>query len=358
MNNDKGILSFFFGKRKRVRNMKREPFTFAQQKDGTPIAFVKQCDVDYIFDSDSWTCVKRTTQKGRDIAIKRIEKYQNTLINPSSIAGLWQFKDNCWFNSLLMCLFFSERTRVIFNELRKNWVKNVTTKSEKKHILNIFTFMMEIPHYHQTVLNTLDSNLILDLLHKYDKSLFTHPGYKGGSGILYCKKLLTFLGLDDYIEIRIMSLKNSKNIYVEMNEGDFIQILENPSRNAVLDTISEMLFGKNISLCAIYVNIEHEFILPSRLNHLELDCMYLSNYKSPSNFTHAVAGITCQGGTYLYDGERAFLKNNLKEFPWKSDNPKSFAMSYDKTQSVRYDFSKGHRIGFYVPQHKISTNNK
>lgn len=353
---EKGILSFFFGKRKKVKRV-ASPFTFKPLEPlhsaRTHVAYIKGCDVDNIFDNESKLCVKRASVQGRKIALERLEKYREMRINGTDVLGFHQFKDNCWFNSLLMCLFYSDGSRHIMNNLRESWITNNKSLTKKNHIINIFTYIMEIPHYNKELITKIDSNMILNLLHEYDPKLFEHAGYKGGSGILYCQKLLNFLGLgvDDYAEIRIIQVAK-KDIYIEVNGKPVSRVKTDASQRIIDQFILNILekFGSTPKIIAIYIDVKSDaYKFPSKLsNGMKLDSLYISNYmNSKSSGRHAVAGITCNTHKFVYDGERAALNNVLKKYDW-IDPATSFVMTYDVSRVLHYDFTKGNRVAFYI----------
>ena len=349
---EKGVYTFFFGKRNKVKYV-QSPFSYiakeSAEKQTTPsldsrtlAVFIKQCDFEHIFDKVNWKCVSRDNPIGEKIALDRLNKYINKPYNGNEIKGLLQFEDNCWFNSLLMCLFFSDGSRRMMNNLRKSWI--TSNVASRRPIYNVFTHLMELAHYNKEVVNNVNSNIILAMLHAYDKNLFEHPGYAGGSGILYCKKLLEFLGMNKgYMEIRF--IYNNNHIYVEIN-GKPEEYLKDIT--ALETYISEKQLKFRPKMMAVFFNLHVPFQIPLNINHLELDSVYIANYKSKSDtYRHAVAGITCNGNKFIYDGERARHSTTLKPFNWSSSNV-SFAMTYDRNQIVRYDFTKGVRVAFFI----------
>ena len=351
---DKGLLTFFFGRRHKVTKM-HSPFQYVaktkhepENKTGdvsakTNVAFVRQCDYHTIFDKDNMKCIARNSEKGREISMKRLNKYKKKQLEGENIKGLLQFKDNCWFNSLLMCLFFSDGGRKIMNSLRKEWIQSQV--SSRQSIYNVFTYLMEIPHYNKDIVNRIDSNMILAMLHSYDATIFEHPGYEGGSGILYCSKLLSFLGLkNDYLEMRF--IETNKGVYTEVN-GVAKQYIHNSKVGGYIRNTHDTM--KEPAIMAVFLHIDTPFLLPKKIGNMLLDSVYLSNYNR-NIYQHAIAGITCNKKQYVYDGERALSVENdtLKKFDWASLGHKSFAMTYDKDKIVRYNFAKSVRVAFYV----------
>ena len=352
---EKGIRTFFFGKRRKVKQLK-SPFVYKSVTDNfkdnkSPLAFIKHCDYYSIFDEESLTCVGRNTSRGKQLAKHRLYKYINSFLDSSEVLGLWQFQNNCWFNSLLMCLFFSDNLRVIMNSLRLRWISSSSTNKNKVKLYNIFTYMMEIPHYNKDIINTIDSNMILSLLHKFQPTMFDHPGYDGGSGILYCKKLLRFLGLKDYMEIRLISLEKQRLIYVELNDNAIAKLNDDITYTDLLKYIVSLIksFNGTIKILALYIDIKPSFVIPIKIHNMTLESMYVSNYKSNNGIDkHAVAGIICNKQMCLYDGERAALNKTLKQYDWKNENSKSFAMTYNTTSNMIFNFSKSNRVAFFV----------
>ncbi len=352
-------LNFFFGKSPKKSIKKDSPFTYHKSQRNhtdTLLAFVRHCDYKSIFDVDDWICVSRSSHTGKTIALNRLEKYKNQHLHVDNVWGFLQFQDNCWFNALLMCLLFSDRMRDIMNDLRKKWILYSGTDYKKQKLYHIFTYLMEIPHYNEELIKEIDSNVILHKLHKYDKSIFTHPGYEGGNGILYCRSLLKFLGLVDYTEIRIIYIEQDDNIYLEI---DGIvkqrQSLNRDIHSLIVECIA--LQRTKAKVLAIYLDIPDRFYFPRKCetNGIKyvLDSIYITNYKNlVSDGHHAIAGLTINKHLFLYDGQRALFEKSLKPYNWKKGETHhkqaSFVMSYDKKGVLRYDISKSSRVGFYV----------
>lgn len=353
---DKGFLSFFFGKRKKIKNLK-SPYSFTvneqlqPNRDKTLVMFVKKCDVQYIFDSESWKCVDRNSTTGIKTAIHRLDKYNDISLDGNLIKGLIQFKDNCWFNSLLMCLFFSDRSRKLMNDKRRIWITTKTTNATKKYILNVFTYLMEIPHYNSNLVNNIDSNMILKHLHSFDKDIFDHSGYTGGNGILYFNKLLRLLGfmLSEFLEIRVIYVDADNTTYIQVNDKVVHKhsglIEENYINNLVTDNVSN-----NHKMLALYVSGIPIYKMPQSFGKMRLDSIYLSNFRNDiSDSRHAVAGIMCNNYPFLYDGQRALMDKMLKPFKWSiKSKTSSFAMTYNTESIMGYNFDKGSKIGFFI----------
>lgn len=309
------------------------------------------CTYQSILDDEKGMCIPRSSQKGQHLALQRRQKYMHTLLHAKNMYGLVQFKDNCWFNCLLMCLLFSDRTRRMMNTLRPLWI--TSKRRASMDIYNVFEYLMEIPHYNKELMHTIDSNRILTMLHDYDEDLFEHPGYTVGSGILYCRKLLELLFFDmsTYCELRfIQDKKSTAHVHVELNGipvgivsnlGDFTHFINDLVRP----------FKSVVKLLVVFVDVsEPYFNLPKSIHKiLRLDSLYMSNNPTHTpSYRHAIAGITCNRLPHLYDGQRALLKHNLKPFNWRVQQKESFAMSYDPKMQLRYNTMKGTRVGFYA----------
>lgn len=339
---ERGVFSFFFGKPKKLNKAQKTPFTILSAKAKTLPEDVSKCNQDFIYSVENKKCIGRHTVAGKAMAMHRWEKYHNVPFKGDALHGLFQFEDNCWFNALLMCLFFSDGTRDILEKQRLHWIQGCTN-SAKSRVLNIFTYLMEIPHYDSgSIVNTVDSNIILSILHKYKKSIFNHPGYEAGSGILYCKNLLSFLGIENYIELRFIQIPDKKWIYYEKN-GKFQSYLQDVGD--IYDIVSVL---KTHEIAAIYIDVP-QFVFPNKIDSMTLSSMYVSNHKKDiTEEGHAIAGITCSKATLLYDGVRAQKGKLLKPFDWKSTKANtSFVMSYESANKLKYNFSKSSRIGFY-----------
>lgn len=314
----------------------------------TPVAFIKQCDTNFrdIYDKDTWTCVPRSSKIGRHIALHRLQKYKNKSIPLPEWKGFIQFKNNCWFNSLLMCLLFSDGSRHIVSKLRKQWIKSNT------ELLDIFSYVTELPYYEtrqSRLITKIDSNMIVRMLHAYNKDWFPNTGGQAGSAVKYSQHLIQdVMGLDGqgYLELRVMM--KGKQIYIEVN-SEPTDVIDFDLKE--LHKMVENLLRRHktsTKIVAIYSDIELHF--PDAISSFICDSIYLLNYKSKPGQaqSHAIAGLTLGGKQYVYDGQRAALNWDFKQYDWSAPELTTFHPTYDRDAILAYNFNKGKRIAFYV----------
>ena len=93
-----------------------------------------------------------------------------------------QFTGTCWFNTLLMNMFYSDGMRNFF----MNHIKTITTK-EKQHVVNVISDILHKQYYgniknFKRFYNELSPENLLELLHKTDNKLFYFDKNKESGG--------------------------------------------------------------------------------------------------------------------------------------------------------------------------------
>lgn len=212
-----------------------------------------------------------------------------------------QIKDTCWFNTILMVLFYSDMMKRITLEKSEKW-KNRT--GLRKIFLEIIThqkFDYDIPTY------------ILKELHKENKDIFEFDPDKsrGYHSYKYIGKILDYLNVNSYIVaynfinyIKINNFKKKKvynnNFYIETGKN----IIENPDI---------LILNMNVSSSEI-INLNREYnfeivglkkpkdsIVYNKKKY-KLDSCIFRNYNKVNHINHVIAGVTCNNSRYIYNG--------------------------------------------------------
>ena len=331
-----------------------------------------------------------------------------------------QFVGSCWFNSLLMSILYSQYSRKIMIKQSKKWDK-------KDKFLNILKNILKRNYNDPTIAtyyNQIQPQLLLfKFLKKYDvekvelikkkiKNNITNFGWNNFYFPTFLRNLdnkVLDIRCDKELKTNIINFhKNITMTYVKndiINRYEYKKINIENERKELLKTINDVpnyivVFHSDIStnskiistgytLLKNYRNdeanvynlesykINFEGILEYKdditFNNVKykLDSCLLGNFDKGVN-KHSIAGITCNGNRYVYNGwtrktyDPALKNKNIKtgnnfpcslmKYDWdlKKDeefclNSKLCKLDFDiKKKDLCFSFAKGDRILVYV----------
>jgi hypothetical protein len=248
----------------------------------------------------------------------------------------------CWFMSLFVAMFYSQRNRKILLEASEYWDQYDVLFKTLYNVLHN-KYLKKSVNGEEDYDDFSDNTFIkiLSLLFKKDKKLFPfNPEHenmkKAFSPQLYIGKLYTLLGIDykmfDY------NKRNDKLRYSYLNkEYDDLLILEikneNYSKHVIDDKEGILIDHKYIdngkappiliimvkdNEHSIYERILSDNVIPnesenSNIRYMNdnvtyneknytLDSVVLFNSNTEDNNRHIIAGITCEDERYIYNG--------------------------------------------------------
>ena len=364
-----------------------------------------------------------------------------------------QFTGTCWFNTLLMNMFYSDGMRNFF----MNHIKTITTK-EKQHVVNVISDILHKQYYgnrknFKRFYNELSPENLLEFLHKEDGKLFyfdknkecgynmlpyftrfvkylemenkvlylhSEPTSEGLKGLFYSSynlpiKIMRIDGTPreepliegfDYIRMHTL-LRSDTN--KNMTDSDMVTLLENYDKlyNGHVNMIKK---GKSKKKKVDILVVSTPSILTSSLHRNKLidydmfrdgkvsdelvgdkiiynnevyvlDTLALSNYdRTKIGRGHAIAGVTCMGDRYMYNGwlgstkDPAKSKNvegrdtpcDLMKYDW-FNNSGDFCLNLEKCKldkeilgksELCFNVKKGDRTYIYVKENTFHVDKK
>jgi hypothetical protein len=153
---------------------------------------------------------KTTSTTSIQKSVPRKEKKQKIEDECQKLSFWGQYGETCWFNALLMSVFYSQHSRQYVMEASKRWDTsfNAYQQANRKQkysikLKNLFKHVLVHKYRHSKefqkdvdFFNERRAEYILDLLHKYDSSKFMINDYENGANAFtYIKPLYNFLGL-------------------------------------------------------------------------------------------------------------------------------------------------------------------
>ena len=318
---------------------------------------------------------------------------------------LMQHGPTCWFNSLLMAVFYSEGMRGILHLAKHRW-KSKDDVSKK--VYNIFREMIDKRYRHAhdmreeayKYFELVTPEYIMDQLNVMNPNMFIiksklNQGYNSKS---YLVQLMRILDVGNFLLLNYDD-EASKQLYVSPanfvmggyhNENDQHGYMWDgePTRFGVLNLLS-----RDTSVLAIHIDNHHNtynfkdannvpnttnFKLQKKIkfNHktYRLDSLMLTNFNSDEcKKGHEIAGVTCNGERYLYNGwvrsstDSSMLHKHQRDYPcelmkyeWfrESDDSIDFCLdamacgitkaSTRNNDDLCFSFVKGPRTYIYV----------
>lgn len=257
----------------------------------------------------------------------------NKHIVPSQIIPPQQLQGNCWFNTMFVSLFVSDKGRIFFHFFRQLMIEGKQADGQEipeklRNALAIFNFAIEACLSGSHYAYELDTNTIIKQI--YDV-IGHHQDIEkvddAGNPLFYYKALISFLG----------------NAPLTMMHS----VAENDGWRKQLDT-QFSANGKKPHVIAL------EVYKPITDKQMEINFADGSRYILDSaiirdtSSQHFCAAIMCEGKEMAFDGASF---HRLTPFKWKKllNLPQtwSFAGSYDDEELFKWSFVANYCLLFY-----------
>ena len=246
--------------------------------------------------------------------------------NCNNVLTLPQFGPTCWFNALMMTLFYSQGMRNVMFTVNETWKSNI---KYKKIAYETFSDILQNRYLKNATMNSIHPEHILQLLHKIDSKKFYYNigEHIGGWGQVYLTSILKFLCLDkSTIFFRLTKMgKTLFGEYIDYDveqDGDIVRLYshlyaplsfekDNHPKMIALDINDNKIdFSYNYGM--LYKNKRDDYYgeFNSKTNSLTyngfeyiIDSLYIGNFNDHEcNMGHAIACVTCGSTKYVYNG--------------------------------------------------------
>lgn len=304
-----------------------------------------------------------------DLIVKKILLYNlraSKHLNVHRFIPPIQLLSNCWFNTMYVSFFFSDKGRKFFRFFRELMIIGrkldnsplPTTIAKLFFILNLFIEAS----YNQTSKSHTFYNKITSLSNKMNTNYFIYHIYKilkndpksinpnilinnnnkmydipnideAGNPITYYEGILSYLNYNmlKFMKHKLVSKQPiAKLIQDSFNIPDII-IIEDFQSNTVFET-------------------NYNFIdISNKTHNYVLDSIILTNkdHFDPKANSHFVSVLTINTKSYKYDGSST---SKLEPFNWKKliNSNKNWSFKENpKYEPEQYNFTKGYKILFY-----------
>ena len=266
--------------------------------------------------------------------------------NCDNVISLKQYGPTCWFNSILMAILYSDQSRKLLLEKSKKWNKRIVLFKTINYILYNKYLRSSKVNDDYKYFDKIRPEYLLDKLYKYNKKKFVFDlkKHKGGyKSEMYIRKVYKLLGVNVlYLDIvdndlyyslfnNITNIKITKGANVTFNikfvkEQKVIEKFKNPEviiiTNYDRNSSNKIKYpqhykvDRNSKLYKKAINLEDEIVSDNGIKYVQ-DSILLNNWNKGENNIggHSIAGITCRGNRYVYNGwTRTTLDPNIIKY--------------------------------------------
>uniref|UniRef100_A0A6C0H4N2 USP domain-containing protein n=1 Tax=viral metagenome TaxID=1070528 RepID=A0A6C0H4N2_9ZZZZ len=282
-----------------------------------------------------------------------------------------QLLSNCWFNTMFVSFFFSDKGRKFFRFFRELMITgkkldstlipsniaklffilnlfieasyNQTTKSQELFkTINVLTKKLNtnffIYHIYQ-IINNKPNSINIDLLFSNNDKLYDIPNIKdAGNPLSYYEAILKFLNYDTLkLMKQVFTSKSNVEEVIKKKFQSLINVI--PDIIIIEDFQSKSLFETSYKI----VTTQKEVI-----NYV-LDSIIITNkdHFDPKANSHFVSLLTVNSQEYKFDGSSL---SKLERFNWKKliNTNKNWKFKENPNYKPElYNFTKGYKIMFY-----------
>ena len=233
-----------------------------------------------------------------------------------------QFTGTCWFNALLMVLFYSDGMRTFF--LRHLDSRSIKERKSKTRILDIVLQLLNHGYIRsernmQMFYNKFKPETLLKELHNADaQQFYFDPDIASGHmGEMYLIRMFEYLNVKNVAYLNNMGDKGTylspfNNSTPVINYADGMYTWNLQSKDIVLPKKIDIVVVTNV-FSESFTWLKDKYKVNSaevggesiRLNKVEyvLDGMMLCNFDADRcNAAHQICGVTCKLKRYIYNG--------------------------------------------------------
>jgi len=287
-------------------------------------------------------------------------------LDPLKFIAPKQLYSNCWFNTMFVVFFFSDKGRKFFRFFRNLMItgrKFDNTRlddQELRKLLFIFNLYIEASYNQETFKNVknkeklhiqlkeltynLDTNFLIKKIYNRIKKI--SPFYsnnlpdidEAGNPLEFYKTIMDYLNYD---------ILNILNIDID---------IENIKKNKTIENILKLLFKKEHDIIIfedheskIDYNLEYELEVKGKKYKYKLDSIILTNkdHYNPKANSHFISVLTINKEYYKFDGSSY---SKLSKFNWTNILNKNINFTFKENPSYypeKYNFKYGYKILFY-----------
>ena len=290
-------------------------------------------------------CVDRNDPRAQKLLLKNLNS--SSVIDCSKIITPLQIRSNCWFNTMFVCFFISDKGRKFFKFFRQLMIEGKFANGSKINPSTLadsfFLFNAAIEACYNSSKNKKTQGLALamDTNNIITRIYNAIPRKNRNYGILdvdspnnpldYYNDVMRFLNNDNInlIEIDYVDIKN-----ISQNGGNFGNKIPDVYAVTMIDGVSKNIDDKPLTI---------------KLHGVDyvLDSVIIRD----TDMYHFCALITCGGNELGFDGASM---SRLNKFEWKKNINKDINWTFegsnfneDKREPILWNFRQAYQILFY-----------
>jgi hypothetical protein len=308
----------------------------------------------------------------------------------SKVVTVPQFSGTCWFNAVMMTLFYSEGMRRLIMSKVAAWETKKVSKP-KRIIKELVTRKyVHMNNEHMAFFRKIKPEVLLAELHEEDAEMFEfnpkeHTG--GFNTARYLHKVLKYVGVTDIVILdAVVTPEKTYNVFLSKNNKytfrkdnikliQYLKLSKEEVQEHLQQTPEVLVFitkSESTKYTTYYYKTQMRFDPIISYNGVEYiaDSMKLGNFnKDVCHFGHAICGVTCNGHRFMYNGwinesvdpgiKQKMYDNvpcALMPYDWLDKNAKSFCLDDNKCKllfktrmdDVCFNVHMGPRVYIYI----------
>lgn len=302
-----------------------------------PISNIFECNNLLETNIDS-VCLDYTSKIVHNKLLKNLRASKH--LNCNRFIAPKQFSSNCWFNTMFVTFFFSDKGRKFFRFFRQLMITGKKINGEKLPVdlAKIFFILNKIieASYNQhgnangKLIRNFNTNYFIENIYyiMLNKNIITYKKNESGNPIEYYKSIIKYLNYDAI---------NIINIDIH-NNNDF----KNINKKILSDDIPEIIIIDIIDTDAIKINtrpLEFKILFNGISHRYKLDSAIIRDISRQ----HFCSLLTCNNQEYSFDGASF---SRLSKYKWKYNLNKKVKWGF-QGHTLKWSFMSGYQMLFY-----------
>lgn len=297
-------------------------------------------------------CVSATTKQAQQKLLYNLRSSKH--LDCTRFIAPKQFNSNCWFNTMFVTFFFSDKGRKFFRFLRQLMIIGEKANGEKipqelAELFSIFNIIIDMYYNQQNnnnvkLIRNFNTNYFIENLHTIliKKYIRVYKKNESGNPIEYYKNIIKYL---NYNVVNIMSIEietTASNSFIDKMIKKQL-MYNNPNINPSIVEypeiiIVEMLDDESKTISDRELNLELIDSKGNRHNY-HLDAVIIRDRDKQ----HFSSLLTCGGKEYSFDGASY---SRLNHFGWKDYLNKRRYWGFEG-HDLKWSFMSSYQMLFY-----------
>tara|TARA_B100000902_G_scaffold305073_1_gene293446 strand:+ start:11280 stop:12380 length:1101 start_codon:yes stop_codon:yes gene_type:complete len=301
-----------------------------------------------IYHHDNDECLNYKSKKVQKILLNNLTATKH--LNVNNFIPPKQIYSNCWFNTMFVNFFYSDKGRKFFRFFRnlmitgRKYDKSPIENIKLKKLFFILNLYIEASYNQNNTylnINKLTNNLNTNYIIKHIYNIINYDGKNKNIPNINDEgnPLDYYLSIMNYLNYNILKILRIP-IYHKYNFKNIVKFID--------------IFYKNVYDIIIIEDYESnseykEYFIKNNIYKYKLDSIILTNkdHFNPKKNSHFVSLITINNSDYKFDGSSL---SKLSKFKWRNYLNRNIDWDF-KENSIykkdKYNLTKGYKLLFY-----------